>query len=325
MNLRICGLLAIAVVLACGLLPTATQAQFTQQGPKLVGAGAVPTPPFSGAGQGESVSLSADGNTAIVGGPFDNNEAGAAWVHTRCADAQKEGPEGRSKCRQRSDGVWSQQAKLVGTTNFADYGLSVSLSADGNTAIVGGPNDNNETGAAWVYTRSGGVWSQQAKLVGTGVVGPYALQGWSVSLSADGKTAIVGGPGDNATLLPPPTGGFVGIGAAWVFTRAGRVWTQQIKLVGTGAVGSAEQGHSVSLSGAGNTAIVGGPFDNNTAGAAWVFAQPVFAGTSGKANCYDQSVSALARQHHGLNDAAAARGFSSVRELQNAISEFCEG
>ena len=65
MNLRICGLLAIAVVLACGLLPTATQAQFTQQGPKLVGAGAVPTPPFSGAGQGESVSLSADGNTEV--------------------------------------------------------------------------------------------------------------------------------------------------------------------------------------------------------------------------------------------------------------------
>jgi YVTN family beta-propeller protein len=52
---------------------------------------------------------------------------------------------------------------------------------------------------------------------------------------------------------------------------------------------------------------------------------PRFAGTPGKANCYSQSVSALARQYHGLSDAAAARGFSSVRELQNAISEFCDG
>jgi len=52
---------------------------------------------------------------------------------------------------------------------------------------------------------------------------------------------------------------------------------------------------------------------------------PRFAGTPGKANCYGESVSALARQYHGLNAAAAAQEFSSVRELQNAISEFCEG
>jgi YVTN family beta-propeller protein len=56
-----------------------------------------------------------------------------------------------------------------------------------------------------------------------------------------------------------------------------------------------------------------------------IFIQPAlrFAGTPGKANCYGQSVSALARQYHGLNDAAAALGFSSVRALQNAILAFC--
>jgi YVTN family beta-propeller protein len=52
---------------------------------------------------------------------------------------------------------------------------------------------------------------------------------------------------------------------------------------------------------------------------------PKFAGTPGKANCYGKSASALVRQDHGLNAAAAALGFSSVRELQNAILEFCEG
>jgi hypothetical protein len=52
-------------------------AQFTQQGPKLVGTGAV------GDQQGTSVSLSGDGNTAIAGGPSDNENTGAAWVYTR--------------------------------------------------------------------------------------------------------------------------------------------------------------------------------------------------------------------------------------------------
>ena len=160
-------------------------AQFSQQGSKLVGTGAV-----GPAEQGWSVALSADGNTAIVGGLADNRTTGAAWVFTRSGD------------------VWTQQgSKLVGTgaVGSAGQGFSVALSDDGNTAIVGGPFDNSHTGAAWVYTRSGGVWTQQGnKLVGTGAVG-NAGQGVSVALSADGNTAIVGGPGDNSDT-----------GAAWV-------------------------------------------------------------------------------------------------------------
>src|SRR6516165_9582561 len=73
--------------------------------------------------------------------------------------------------------------------------MSVALSADGSTAIVGGWSDNSKTGAAWVFTRNGGVWTQQGKkLVGTDAVGS-ARQGMSVALSADGNTAILGGPG----------------------------------------------------------------------------------------------------------------------------------
>ncbi|MFN9998396.1 MAG: IPT/TIG domain-containing protein, partial [bacterium] len=82
------------------------------------------------------------------------------------------------------------------------------------------------------------------KLVGTGAI-ETARQGWSVSISADGNTAIVGGYSDN-------TGGYSNnsnVGAAWVYTRSGGVWTQQgNKLVGTGAVGPSEQGRSVSIS-----------------------------------------------------------------------------
>ncbi len=56
-----------------------------------------------------------------------------------------------------------QGSELVGTgnTGAAQQGQSVALSADGNTAIVGGPADNSGQGAAWVYTRSGGIWAQQ--------------------------------------------------------------------------------------------------------------------------------------------------------------------
>jgi hypothetical protein len=165
----------------------------------------------------------------------------------------------------RSGGVWSQQgAKLVGTgmVGTANQGSSVAVSADGNTAVVGGYGDNSLAGAAWVYTRSAGVWSQQgAKLVGTGA-GGAALQGCSVAVSADGNTTVVGGYYDNANA-----------GAAWVYKRSVAVWSQQgAKVVGTDAVGSnAYQGYSVSVSADGNTAIVGGYGDNSGAGAAWVF------------------------------------------------------
>jgi len=52
---------------------------------------------------------------------------------------------------------------------------------------------------------------------------------------------------------------------------------------------------------------------------------PVFAGTPGKANCLGQSVSALAKQFGGLNNATAALNYPSVDALQNAIMEFCGG
>ena len=187
----------------------------------------VPSDATSAAQFGYSVALSADGNTALVGGQGDNASTGAAWVFTR------------------SGGVWTQQgAKLVGTPGGGQEGFSVALSADGNTAIVGGPADTGDDGAAWVFTRSGGVWSQQGgKLVGTGAVNTPPSQGWSVALSGDGNTAAVGGPADNR-----------GVGATWVFTRSGGVWSQQ----GAKLVGSCGGGYSVALSGgAGNILLVG--------------------------------------------------------------------
>ena len=109
------------------------------------------------------------------------------------------------------------------------------------------------------------------------------------------------------------------------------MWNQQgAKLVGRGAVGPfpSEQGGSVSLSGDGNTAIVGGQLDHGNAGAAWVYAQSstlVFVGTAGYGNCHGKSVAALATEYGGLYAASAALGFATVQELLDAVQAFCEG
>jgi len=232
---------------------------WTIQGPKLVGkdnSGGIVT----GAQQGYSVALSGDGNTALVGGPYDNGSAGtggvgAAWVFTR------------------SGTQWTQKQKLIGLSSSGkpQYGTSVALSADGNTAIVGAPNDSNGLGAAWVWTWSSthNQWSGNPNpLVGTPATAKAGL-GWSVALSSNGTTAIVGGPWDGG---PDFNNVNADVGAAWVFTRSGTQWTQQgNKLVGTNTWQGAEQGTSVALSADGNTAIVGGPGDNDGLGAAWVF------------------------------------------------------
>src|SRR5438034_735393 len=102
---------------------------------------------------------------------------------------------------------------------------------------------------------------QGPKLVGTGNIG-QSSQGYSVAISSDGNTAVVGGFGDNVYK-----------GAVWIYTRSGSIWTQQgPKLVGTGTVGNEIwQGCSVDISSDGNTAVVGGYIDNNEAGAVWIF------------------------------------------------------
>ncbi len=206
---------------------------YTQQGAKLVGTGEV-----GSSNQGTSIAI--DGDTLVTGGFFDDSQAGAAWVFTR------------------TDGVWTQQgSKLVGTEAVGNARQGNSVAIDGDTLVVGGPNDDSNAGAAWVFTRTDGVWTQQgSKLVGTGAVGA-ASQGISVAINGD--TIVVGGRGDNSNA-----------GATWVFTRTNGTWTQQgSKLVGTGAVGNAQKGGAVAIYG--DTIVVGGAADNSGRGATWIF------------------------------------------------------
>ena len=101
----------------------------------------------------------------------------------------------------RSGSTWTQQGgKLVGTGHAGEgefghigegeFGVSVALSADGDTALIGAPGRTTAAqGAAWVFTRSGSTWTQQgAKLTGAGESRNRPQFGDSVALSADGNT-----------------------------------------------------------------------------------------------------------------------------------------
>ena len=129
------------------------------------------------------MAFSSDGNTAIVGANRDdvagNADQGTATVFTRVGV------------------VWTQQQQLTATGGAAgdEFGISVALSSDGNTAIVGANRDdvagNADQGTATVFTRVGGVWTQQQQLTATGGAAGDEF-GISVALSSDGNTAIVG-------------------------------------------------------------------------------------------------------------------------------------
>ncbi|WP_295801647.1 cadherin-like beta sandwich domain-containing protein [Mucilaginibacter sp.] len=220
---------------------------WSQQGNKLSSSDAAAGSP--GSYFGSALSLSANGNTALIGGTYDNLSQGAAWIFKR-DDA----------------GAWTQNGnKLTGTraTGNSYFGNAVALSADGNTALVGGFFDASRTGAVWAFVNNNGSWAQQGgKLTGSGATGGLGEFGNALSLSADGNTALIGGYHDNSSA-----------GAAWIFTRNNAVWAQQgNKLTATGAIGSfLSFGQSVGLSADGNIAMVGAPNDNKNMGAMWVF------------------------------------------------------
>jgi len=147
---------------------------------------------------GESCSLSANGNTAIIGGIENNDGVGAAWIFTRTGTS------------------WAQTAgPLVGTGYEMvkpRIGSSVSITLDGNTVLIGGDGGfvfdlgGETSGQSWIFKRNGLVWEQKGtRLIGTSVTGAMS-QGYSVSMSADASTFVVGGPSYNGYN-----------GAMWIF------------------------------------------------------------------------------------------------------------
>jgi hypothetical protein len=207
------------------------------------------------------VSLSADGQTALLGAPAEadpnGEEAGAAYVY------------------RRQDGTWDQPEKVFPEDGapFDDFGAAVSLAADGTTAVVAAPEagpPNGEPGIAYVFNADGGEWPQRARLrppTGQDEQGFAA----SVAVSADGTTVLVGAWTAGESLLS------FGSGWVYVFERENGGWTNTDRLVPSdGEAGSDTDwfGETVALADDGATAVVGAPNDHalgGGAGSAYVF------------------------------------------------------
>jgi hypothetical protein len=208
---------------------------------------------------GTSVAISGDGATAVVGA--DNTTvgslatAGTAYVYTD------------------QGGTWTQQAELTEAVPgaFAFFGHAVSLSSNGNTALVSAygrtVGSNASQGAVDVFTRTGSSWSQQAQLTASNGQQCDDL-GSSVSLSASGTVALLGADG---------IGGCANhVGGAYVFTEAGSTWTQSTELT-SGTATPDEFGYSVALSGDASTVLIGAPFSLSQQGVAYAFTGSGFA------------------------------------------------
>jgi hypothetical protein len=154
--------------------------------------GSSPTSPLQpGVQQGYSLDLSANGSVLAVGGPCHDDNVGGVWVFERTSGGWVE----------TTSGPLTPKGATGVAPPFMGYGLS--LSNDGNTLAVGGPDNNNTRGGVWTFQRQGDSWVQATPrpLIGSGsVTAGAANQGWSVSLSADASILAVGGPADNDAL-----------------------------------------------------------------------------------------------------------------------------
>jgi len=144
-----------------------------------------------------------------------------------------------------------------------------------------------------------------------------------IAVAPDGTKVYVGAYADNAVAVIDVAKNTIAAATPVGGGPAGVAFTSN----GTRAYVANELTNDVSIVDVGTNTVVGTVHVGNNPIAFGNFIQPgpTFAGTLGKSNCVGQSVSALLTQYGGLNAAAAALGFSSVRVLQQAIMEFCEG
>jgi len=241
--------------------------------------------------QGDSGAISGDGTTAAVGSIQDDANNGAVWIFVK------------------SGSTWTQQgSKLTPSdaTGVETFAISVSLSTDGNTLLVGGSTDDSNTGAIWAFTRSGTTWSQQGnKMVPSAATSGDSF-GTRVALSGDGNTAVAGAPNRNSNE-----------GAVWVFTRSGSMWSEQDgPLVGSGALGSPKMGLRIALSQDGNTLVTSGFNDNTDVGAVWVFTR------SGSSWSQQGSKLTSSGGYFGVSIALALDGDTMVATTSDALVFF---
>jgi hypothetical protein len=237
---------------------------------------------------GNSVALSSDGSTLAVGAPHESS--GARGINGDQNDNSLMG-SGAVYVFVRRGESWTQQAYIKASNAGANdrFGTVVALSANGNTLAVSavwessaakGINSDQDddsipqAGAAYVFTRNGNNWTQQAyiKASNTGRAsngseddfGDGDQFGYSLALSADGNTLAVGAISEDSRASGINNIAFqnddsaVSSGAVYVYTRSGNTWLQQAYVKGSNTDGGDLFGFNLGLSADGNTMAVAG-------------------------------------------------------------------
>ena len=153
------------------------------------------------------ISVAISGDTVVAGAYQDSdagNSSGSAYVFTR------------------SGGAWTKQQKLTASDGAAAdfFGFSVAISGD--TVVAGAYQDSdagNSSGSAYVFTRSGGAWTEQQNLTASDAAA-FDNFGYSVAISGDSVVAGARNDEDKGSNS----------GSAYVFTRSGGAWSEQAKL-----------------------------------------------------------------------------------------------
>ena len=240
---------------------------------------------------GGAISLSADSNTLAVGATSEDSNANGISTDGS-GEANNSAPSsGAVYVFSRSGNSWIQQAYIkASNTGAGDYfGRAISLSANGNTLAVGatgessnstgistdgtGETDNSTTdsGAVYVFSRSGSTWTQQAYIKASNAETDDRL-GSSVSLSSDGNTLAAGTfvEDSNATGISTDGSGeadnsATSSGAVYVFSRSGNSWTQQAYIKASNTEASDNFGIALDLSPDGDTLAVGAYAEDSNA------------------------------------------------------------
>lgn len=230
-----------------------------------------------------SLALSSDGNTLVAGAPLE--DSAAIGINGNQADNSAE-EAGAVYVFTRGGSRWSQQAYVKASNTGAndEFGVHLALSDDGNTLAVGaagefsaakGINGNQAdnsapgAGAVYVFTRSGGAWSQQVYVKASNTRG-FDEFGISVALSGEGDKLAVGAFGEQGTSTgvngsQTHSPDFSDAGAAYVFTRSGGAWSQQAYVKASNTEPFDEFGVRVALSGDGNTLAVSADLESSAA------------------------------------------------------------
>ena len=180
---------------------------------------------------GNSVSMDSTGVRIAVG---SSGGVGAVYIYTRTGT------------------TWTQEAKLTATDAVANdnLGTGVSIDSAGTRVAAGAASVNaggrSDTGAVYIFVRSGVTWTQETRLIATNPSLSYDILGTSVSIDSAGTRVAAGAPGTDYSA-----------GTVLIFVRSGTAWTQETKLSASDAQASDYFGTSVSIDSDGTRVATG--------------------------------------------------------------------